>query len=203
LATSIYLQDPGRYRDGSASVPLRVLENAIQDPLLRDRLVTIFNDYDANNSQTLKEEIAKLPGLETLKYHPQVLTEIVGQNIIDKMKGSLIPTLSFIDPWGYKGLSLKLINKFLHDWGCDCIFFFNYNRINMGLNNNIVKEHMNALFGSERAAELRTEMETLPPDKRELLIVEKISEALVSDSESYKLYYALASRRMRSWIDPK
>jgi MscS family membrane protein len=26
---------------------------------------------------------------------------------------------------------------------------------------------------------------------------------LVSDSESYKLYYALASRRMRSWIDPK
>jgi asparagine synthase (glutamine-hydrolysing) len=27
--------------------------------------------------------------------------------------------------------------------------------------------------------------------------------ALVSDSESDKLYYALASRRMRSWIDPK
>jgi three-Cys-motif partner protein len=52
---------PGRYRDGLAFVPLRVLENAIQDPLLRDRLVTIFNDYDANNSQTLKEEMQNCP----------------------------------------------------------------------------------------------------------------------------------------------
>jgi three-Cys-motif partner protein len=122
-------------------VPLLVLENAIVDPLLRDGLVTIFNDYDADNSRTLKQEIAKLPGIEKLKFSPVVNNEIVGQNIIDSLtKGSLIPTLSFIDPWGYKGLSLRLINTFLRDWGCDCIFFFNYNRINMGLNNPIVKD---------------------------------------------------------------
>ena len=98
---------PGRYRDGSASVPLIVLETAINDPMLRDRLVTIFNDRDVNNSQTLKAEIAKLPGINTLRYRPVIMTEIVGQKIIDSMKGSLIPTLSFIDPWGYKGLSLS------------------------------------------------------------------------------------------------
>jgi three-Cys-motif partner protein len=162
----------GRVVTGSASVPLLVLENAIVDPLLRDGLVTIFNDYDADNSRTLAQEIAKLPGIEALKFSPVVNNEIVGQNIIDSLtKSSLVPTLSFIDPWGYKGLSLRLINKFLRDWGCDCIFFFNYNRINMGLNNPIVEEHMNALFGVERADELRDQMANISPPQRELLIV--------------------------------
>ena len=115
---------PGRYKDGSASVPLLVLENAINDPILKTGLVTIFNDYDENNSRTLQEEIDNLPGIDTLKFKPIVNNEIVGQQIIDSLtKGSLIPTLSFIDPWGYKGLSLKLINTFLRDWGCDCIIF--------------------------------------------------------------------------------
>lgn len=170
---------PGRYKDGSASVPLLVLENAINDPLLKDRLITVFNDKDENNSMTLQEEIAKLPGIDRLKSKPLVMNEIVGQSIVDALKGnSLIPTLSFIDPWGYKGLSLRLINTFLRDWGCDCIFFFNYNRINMGINNQYVKEHMDALFGAERADALRAEMAELEPAKRELLIVERISEAL-------------------------
>jgi three-Cys-motif partner protein len=64
---------PGRYKDGAASVPLLVLENAINDAVLRDRLVTIFNDLDSNNSKTLEEEIAKLPGIETLRYRPTVM----------------------------------------------------------------------------------------------------------------------------------
>jgi three-Cys-motif partner protein len=179
---------PGRYRDGSASVPLLVLENAINDDVLRNGLVTIFNDHDGNNSRTLHDEIAKLPGIETMKFKPTVMNKIVGQQIIDSLtKGSLIPTLSFIDPWGYKGLSLKLINTFLRDWGCDCIFFFNYNRINMGLNNAIVKEHMGALFGEERAEQLREDMAALTAAKRELLIVEKISEALQEMGGKYVL----------------
>ncbi len=52
---------------------------------------------------------------------------------------NLVPTFFFVDPWGYKGLSLRLINSVLKNWGCDCIFFFNYTRINMGLENELVK----------------------------------------------------------------
>ncbi len=142
-------------------------------------LVTIFNDLDENNSRTLIEEVAKLPNIDKLRFKPLILNEVIGQNIINRLtKGSLVPTLSFIDPWGYKGLSLRLINTFLRDWGCDCIFFFNYNRINMGLNNRFVKEHMDALFGSERADQLRSEMNAVEPAKRELLIVKRITEAL-------------------------
>jgi three-Cys-motif partner protein len=54
---------PGRYKDGSASTPVMVLEQAIADPLLRDALVTMFNDENPEHAKNLESEIAKLPGI--------------------------------------------------------------------------------------------------------------------------------------------
>lgn len=143
---------PGRYSDGTISTPVLVLEKAIRDETMRQRLVTIFNDKDESNANSLSEAINQLPSIDTLRYRPQVNTSEVGENIVKMFEEmELIPTLFFVDPWGYKGLSLRLVNSVIKDWGCDCIFFFNYNRINMGLNNEAVKEHMDALFGEERA----------------------------------------------------
>jgi three-Cys-motif partner protein len=39
----------GRYKDGSKSTPVKVLETAIADPDLRNMLVSIFNDADVEN----------------------------------------------------------------------------------------------------------------------------------------------------------
>src|SRR5690606_28030769 len=89
-----------------------------------------------------------------------------------------LPILAFIDPWGYRGLTLDLVNRFLRDWGCDCIFFFNYARINAGLSNQLVREHMNALFGATRAARLEATLEPLSPREREATIVNELAEAL-------------------------
>lgn len=179
---------PGRFSDGTTSTPLLVLEKAIQDEVMRQRLVTIFNDKDKNNTNSLSEAIDRLPGVDTLKYRPRVSTHDVGENIVkmfEKMR--LVPTLFFVDPWGYKGLSLRLVNSVIKDWGCDCIFFFNYNRINMGLNNDAVREHMNALFGEEQADVLRTRLAPLTPTQRELTIVEGLCRALRKLGPEYVL----------------
>ena len=94
---------PGRYADGRASTPLLVLEQAIKDPSLRDMLVTQFNDVDDNHTQTLRAEIAKLPGIETLRHAPKVHNEEVGENVVREFEAAhLVPTLFFVDPWGYK-----------------------------------------------------------------------------------------------------
>ena len=85
----------------------------------------------------------------------------------------IVPSLIFLDPWGYKGLCLDLINSVVKDWACECIFFFNYSRINMGLSNPTVKIHMEALFGAERADVLSKELEAMTPEERELTIVER------------------------------
>lgn len=170
---------PGRYKDGTKSTPLLILEEAIADPDLRRVLVTIFNDVDSTSKHSLERAIMELPGIAKLTYRPKVYNEEVGQRIVALFEEmARVPTLFFVDPWGYKGLSLQLINSVLKNWGCDCIIFFNYNRINMGLSNPAVRNRMDDLFGQEAAEKLRQEISILPPHQRELAIVEAIGESL-------------------------
>lgn len=179
---------PGRYSDGTMSTPLRILESAIADPDMREMLVTVFNDRNSDHSKTLETAIASVPGIDTLRYKPRVNNYEVGDEIVKQFEQmSLVPTLFFVDPWGYKGLSLRLINSVLKDWGCDCIFFFNYNRINMGLPNEAVDEHMDCLFGKERADRLRASLQGLGPAERETAIVEELAEALQELGGKYVL----------------
>ena len=127
---------PGRYRDGSASTPLLVLEHAIQDERMRDMLVALFNDKNGDHTATLESEISKLPGIQKLKHKPSVSCGEVDADAEDFFtRTNLVPSFSFIDPFGYKGLSLKIIKGVIKDWGCDCVFFFNYSRINAGVSN--------------------------------------------------------------------
>ena len=178
---------PGYYDDGTESTPLLVLKKAIQDLDMRNMLITIFNDKNHDYVQSLENAINKLPGIDDLKYKPEICNYEVGEDLVKKFEDSqIIPTLSFVDPWGYKGLSRRLISALTKNWGCDCIFFFNFNRINAGLDNPRVKEHMDALFGVERAEELRTELKDLRPRDRELTIVEEITQAL-KDVRKYVL----------------
>jgi three-Cys-motif partner protein len=187
---------PGRYKDGASSTPLRVLEKAIANPTYAQRLVTIFNDGDPANASTLREEIQKLPGIETLKFAPQVNNHEVGDKIAEDIANiKKVPTLAFIDPWGYKGLTLKLVDAFLRDWGCDCIFFFNYARINAGLNNPFVKEHMEALFGAEPAAALGEQLKPMTPPEREATIVNALAQALKTFGHRFVLPFCFKNER--------
>lgn len=179
---------PGRYEDGSASTPLMVLETAIADSDLREMLVTMFNDGNADLSATLKNEIAALKGIETLKHPPAVYNTAVGAEVEARFANlKLIPTFSFFDPWGYKGLSLGIVRALIKDWGCDCVFFFNYNRINAGISNRAVDEHMDALFGKTRADKLRVAVAKLSPAKREALILEELASAIRELGGTYVL----------------
>src|SRR5689334_14195844 len=120
---------PGCYEDGSKSTPILILEQAIKSEKIAPILLTLFNDIDTKNTQALQKEIEALPGISTLKHKPEVHNIEVGEvanQLIWKVRPA--PMLLFADPWGYKGLSLQLINSVLKNWGCDCIFFFNYNR---------------------------------------------------------------------------
>ena len=187
---------PGRYKDGAKSTPLVILETAIADANLRSNLVTMFNDKEPANTSSLVAAIDSLPGVKTLKYAPDVNTGEVGEEIVKLFERiKLVPTLFFVDPWGYKGLSLRLINSVLKDSGCECLFFFNYSRINMGLANLAVKEHMDALFGEERGGKLRERLETMAPEERELTIVEEICEALIEMGGKYTLPFGFRNAR--------
>jgi three-Cys-motif partner protein len=179
---------PGRYEDGAISTPLRIIQKAVDDPVYQDRLVTIFNDKDEKHAHLLQSAIDGFPGIEKLKHKPEVWNQEVGTEIAKTFeRANTIPLLAFIDPWGYKGLSLRLVHAFLKDWGCDCIFFFNYARINAGLSNPMVQEHMAALFGEERAVELKNQLEGMRPADREAMIVNELGVALKAYGYPYVL----------------
>lgn len=180
---------PGRYKDGTKSTPIKVLEKAIADEKLRSMLVTIFNDLDEHNVRSLEKAIGEVPGIDTLKFKPEIWHNTVGEDVAKMFEGvRLVPTLFFVDPFGYKGLSLRLINSVLKDFGCDCIIFFNYNRVNMGLSNPRVREHMEALFGKDRVATLKPELDAaVDPEEREEVVVEALCQALKELGGQYTL----------------
>src|SRR6266508_2968762 len=169
----------GRYDDGKESTPLLILRRAIDGPLVSRMLVTIFNDKDPGNVAALRAEIDALPGINKLKYKPMVDEgEVAGDTpkLFEKIK--LVPTLALLDPWGYKGLTRDLIHSLLKDWGCDLVFFFNYNRISIGLTNPKVGKHMEALFGPEWLTELRHEVPKGKPRKKEKIILRALRRGL-------------------------
>lgn len=179
---------PGQYLDGTPSTPIIVIQAALKDPGLTRRLVTFFNDSDPTNVQSLREAIGKIPGVENLRHRPRLENDEVGQKVVQEFQAmKLVPTLLFVDPWGYKGLSLALINSVVQNWGCDCIFFFNYNRINPGLSNDVVREHMNAMFGEDGTELIRQQSIGMEPADREALIIERLSSSLKEMGTRYVL----------------
>ena len=172
---------PGRYNDGNLSTPLLIVEKAInhRNKKVCDKTFFIFNDADPQNIAKLKYEIKNFPGINKLKFEPSISNFKINERIVTDFENiTKIPTLSFIDPWGYKGLSLSLIRTLVKDWGCDCIFFFNYRRINPGIENPTLQKPISLLFTENVLTELRLAVLKKDPRKRETIILRKVREVL-------------------------
>lgn len=179
---------PGRYDDQSKSTPLLVLETILDNPDLANRMVTLFNDKDTANIESLKTAISQLDGIERLKYAPTFYNEEVGDEIAKMFSDmQIVLTFFFVDPWGYKGLSLNLVSSIIKDWGCDCVFFFNYNRVNMGVSNDAVVPHMASLFGDKQLDLVRQECQNKSPKEREMIVVQALCDALRNNGSQYVL----------------
>ena len=114
---------PGRYRDGTPSTPLLILDHVVNTPALRDVTQLFFNDEKPEFVEVLKKEVADFPGIETLKYKPVFRAKSIDRGVIPKIREVKVPTLFFADPWGYAGISVDLIEASIAHWGSDFLFF--------------------------------------------------------------------------------
>lgn len=181
---------PGRNVEGAGGVPVEVVGRAAADPVLSKRMVFVFNDRDANNTHSLEQALDGLENTKWLSHSPVVLNHDDGSELCG-MFASLqgVPKFLFADPWGYKGFDLDLIGRVINDWGGDCVFFFNYHRINMGLANPNVSGHVDALFGSERAQRLRERIKGMTPNARQETILNEICCAVESAGHDSRYRY--------------
>lgn len=167
---------PGIYSDGSPSTPLLILKQALEDDYLVEKLIAVFNDGDPQLAAELEINIEQLPGIRRLRIKPRVCNCPVSDTAIGLRPAG--PSLLFADPWGYKGLSITLIARFLETPGSDCIFFFNYNRINAGLGWKGFDEPLGQVFGQGRAEALRSRMQGLTRTERERVIIGEMQAAV-------------------------
>ncbi len=146
---------PGQYDDGSKSTPLLILDQVLNSQVLRVRTKMYFNDWDATNIERLRKLFSNID-ISPLSQKPEITNHDAaeyGTAIARAVVG--YPTLSFVDPFGYRGVTQDLLGQLITPFGSDCIFFFNYNEIQRHINNPKVSDHMMALFGVRRADQLR------------------------------------------------
>lgn len=181
---------PGKYEDGTVSTPLLILEHVIATPDLRDKVIAVFNDADTDRTSELDKNIRALPGIETLKHEIQIRTGDVDEELTALFAGiNMVPAFSFIDPFGYKGVTLELLEALMKGWGSDMVLFFPFDRINAALTNPKVMKHVDALFGKERADRVRELTSGMHPENREALIIEEFTEALRERGYTYIIPY--------------
>jgi len=189
----------GRDNSGQESTPLLILKNAINNENLRESLITVFNDSDPKKVLKLKKTILSLEGIGLLKHEPIFDNVIVGDELVNKFEDiEFIPTLFFVDPWGYKGLSRRLFKSILKDWGCDFILFFNYRRINAALNNSLLFRNMEYIFGTDRANKLSNELKILNANKRHDVVINEMKMALEEIEGRYILPFIFRNKTGRA-----
>lgn len=176
---------PGRYQDGTSCTSLVVVEKAIADPVLCARLRIYLNDVDASAVERLRDELQHLPGIERLNYPPQLScfdASTTSAIVLYKHLGA-VPTFSFLDPFGYKGITTELINTAISSWGSDAFFLFNYNRINQAIDRRIQIEPLYRIFGQSRAELLRSLLDQCSPSQRITYVLEQLCMALQEENE--------------------
>lgn len=173
---------PGRYRGGSGefrkSIPLLVTEATIREERFRQTVHLWFNEGDPANYEALKTAMGEIPGCETLWNQPRIDNRIVDSTWVTKLQKLRTPTLVFLDPCGYKGLSLKLVQSVLSGFGNDCIFFFNYSRINMKLSLEIMNKSIDEFFETHRAQAIRANIANCSPERREEIILDAVKSSI-------------------------
>jgi three-Cys-motif partner protein len=171
---------PGRYQENNdPSTPVLIVEQIITDPKLREKVETYFNDEDPEHTAKLKANLEALAGYDTLRHKPVITTLTVDRGFEEHLRHiGRVPTFSFVDPFGYKGVTLKLLQSMLGGFGCDLVLFFSYNRINAAITNDNVEDHIVALFGNERFEELKKKLAGKSPQQREVIILDTFAQAL-------------------------
>lgn len=189
---------PGVYQDGKESVPIMLIKTVLSDLRLCNRFWFYFNDQDENNISDLKSAIASIDVDNKLEGKIQYSVRTVDEQYADAIRiNSRGPILSFVDPFGYKGLTVGLINKLIENNGSDCIFFFNYNRINMALSSNTkFDEYLEGIFGQKRVEVLKEELKDLPAEEREPVVLNALMAALKENNAINALPFKFYSTEM-------
>ena len=134
----------GKEYDGSPIIALNIA-NDFSD---KAEVVCIFVDKKEDYCERLEARIEQLE-LKGKYYIEHGEFEEVITDLLDEV-ANLAPTFCFIDPFGYSGLPLRVIKRFLERRSTEAFINFMYEPVSRFLAVENQHPHMDELFGSKR-----------------------------------------------------
>jgi three-Cys-motif partner protein len=187
---------PGAYNDGTDSTPLLVIDRALENPTLLPKLTLLFNDKEPDHVAALAQRLSAKSGIDRFIQAPRVTrVDMVDERALRGLLDSLpvCPTFYFVDPFGYKGLTRSLLQRLMSGEGAECLFFFNYRRINAALNNPLLGHYVDSFFGHDAAERLRRLVDGLDPGLRERLVMDVVQDLVQSAGALVPLTFRICS----------
>ena len=150
---------PGRYDDGTPSTPIKLLDviNEFKNGDVKKHLKIVFNDYDHGYIEKLKKYVSEHPVLPKLTF-PPIITNCKASDVdLSEYTRDNKPIFSFVDPWGYKDVTVSQVWNLVKNPGSDCVLFFNADRILQDLNKPSSKQDFEQIFGQyfEKAKQIQ------------------------------------------------
>lgn len=177
----------GTHDNNEPSTAIRIIGMACKDSILQEKLIVILNDVKQTYCQKTESVIMKYGYRRALTQEIKIINKRVDLQFAEAL-GELphVPTFCFIDPYGFKGLSLELIRAVTKDWGCDCLLFFHTSGINRNMLNPENAQDMALIFGKDR----HSKMVALSNSKfvsRENMVLEYFRNAVTEECCKYFL----------------
>jgi three-Cys-motif partner protein len=191
---------PGSYEDGSRSTPLLIVEEVLKKQILRNGLKTHFNDLSSTHTDSLRQEITKLSGIESLRWRPGYTSAAASINLIDELGlSSDTPQFFFLDQFGWSDVSPAIVRRIFQNRKCECTFFLRTPRVVAAVTNPNSETTMEELFGRARLRSMRQAFAAGNCDK-EALILNVLKETM---RESGATHFQPFPFRLREGNSPK
>ncbi len=184
----------GKYEDGTESTPIEVIKIISSNPEFKNKIQCIFNESDEVRCSKLQESVFHCEGVKAFKFSPIITNTTVDSDTYKKFLNWNNPSFVFLDPCGYKGLSMKLISSFSNSWGTDLIIFFNYNAINRSVEYESFESTMREVFGDDHYQRIKERLDS--GEEREYVILDEMISALKDLNLEYVLPFCFKFNEM-------
>jgi len=152
---------PGRYKGGEPGSPVIALQVALEHKeRLRGEVVFLFVDNRADRIEHLKLELARIAlptnfvaSAEEGRFDELFLGLL---RSLKEDKKTLAPTFVFIDPFGFSGVPLDLIQQVLQNPSCEVLITFMVNPVQRFLEhpNEAIRNEFISLFGTTEVLDI-------------------------------------------------
>lgn len=154
---------PGIYTGGEAGSPLIALRVLLEHRHVSNlggcEFVFLFNESDPERVKSLVEQEKSLKASLGGEYPSNVRVEVSNGGfeslvdeilaLLDSQSSSLAPTFAFIDPFGYKDISMEKLGKLLSAASCELFIYFDFNSVMRFATAGNVDHHFSRLFGCD------------------------------------------------------